>query len=819
MIKKTLIILTACCLIASVSRGDIWEDFAKYEYGAASDAGKKVEELLRETPVDEYGALEEKLLAVVSSPDATQTTRALACRFLQQVGTKKAIPAVAALLADKTLAHYARLVLERLRCDEADAALRDALATAPDNATIGILGSLGERGDRKAIAAAKTLAESSKTAVAAAAIRALGAIGGTDAAKALSALKTPDELVPARMQAMVACAGSFTGDEAAALCEQVLAGSYSPCKIAALRALAEADAAKAIPLISTAITGDDAMLRAGALGIVAGTEGEELTKAMIGLLDDLSGDRKVGLISALGSRGDTAAMDALTALVKGGDEAVRDAAVKAMSKMGDAGTVPVLLGLADSPDVGASVARAITGMSGDGIDAALIDALGQDALRAPAIKALAARGCTTAVPALLKLVQADDPAVRKEAWAGIATLGSGKDIEPIMKAVVEIDDESELPPAEAAIKKVASRADDTAACFEVIAGYYDRAKDATKGAILALGSISGDPSALAMERKALKSGNDELAGKALRALAAWPNGSAAEDLLAVAKSADTDTDRIVALRGYIRLAGLDSAGLSGEKRTAMFKTALQLATRDEEKKQIVSGLQNAVTAEALAMLDELMDNPALAAEAELSAANLAWNIRTSNPEAATAMAKKLKKSKNKTVAKTADKTLADLAKTKAYVRAWMISPIYDKGGDKALFKKKLPPETGGKDVTWKLLKKGIGQETIDLIKAAGNKSNCCVYLKTTLVAPKKQETRLEMGSDDAIKAWLNGKLVHENFQSRGCTPGQDKVTVTLNEGENSLMLKIVQGSGDWAASCRIRDKDGMPVDGLTVKPQ
>jgi len=819
MRNKTAIALIVCGLVTGVLFGDVWEDLAKYEYGDESKAGEQVEKLLQETPVKEYGGVEKKLMAVVASKEATQAGKAIACRMLQQVGTQQCIPAVSGLLGDKVLSHYARLVLERLKCAPANKAMRDALDGAPDKVKVGLLGSLGECRDSETVAPAAKLAKSSDPALAAAAIQALGKIGGKQAAQSLSSLRPDRKLLAVHMQAMVTCAGSLAGDEAAALCEVVLAGTYSPCRIAALRALASADASKASPLIAKAVASDDPMLCKGALGIVAGTKGKALTRAMLALLGDLPPARKAGLILALGSRGDTSALASLTELIRSDQPAVRDAAVKAVSKLGDAAAVTALLRLADSPALGASVVEAIARMTGDDIDGALAAALKDGKLRSVAIKASIARGSTAAVGPLLQLVKADDAATRKEAWAGLASLAGGGDMDGIMKAVIEIKDEGELPDATQAIRKVAARAEDKSKCFEVIAGYFDKATDATKGVILALAAVSGDSHALEMERKALASANKDLYGQALRALAAWPNESAAPDLLKLAKSGAGEVDRILALRGYIRIAGLETAKLSGAKRAEMFKTAMGLAERGEEKRQIVSGLQNAISIEALNMLKKQMDDPALRAEAQMSAATLIWHLRTSHPAEVTAMAAELMKSKNKTVVDKASKTVGDLNKGKAYVRAWLMSDVYTGASGGAVHKKAFGPETGDKDVKWSNLKKGIGSEVIDLDKALKLTDRCCVYAKTTLISPSEKPVRLELGSDDGIKAWLNGKLVHDLWAKRGCKPGQDVVKVTLKKGENLLMLKIVNESGHWAFSCRLRQENGMPVEGLQVRPR
>jgi hypothetical protein len=92
-----------------------------------------------------------------------------------------------------------------------------------------------------------------------------------------------------------------------------------------------------------------------------------------------------------------------------------------------------------------------------------------------------------------------------------------------------------------------------------------------------------------------------------------------------------------------------------------------------------------------------------------------------------------------------------------------------------------------------------------------------VYLKTAVESAEEQEVLLEMGSDDGVKAWLNGEEIHANNAGRGVTPGEDKVKTKLKAGENVLLLKITQGGGGWGACARFRKPDGSQIEGLVVK--
>ncbi|MHC4693974.1 MAG: hypothetical protein ACYS67_14630, partial [Planctomycetota bacterium] len=69
----------------------------------------------------------------------------------------------------------------------------------------------------------------------------------------------------------------------------------------------------------------------------------------------------------------------------------------------------------------------------------------------------------------------------------------------------------------------------------------------------------------------------------------------------------------------------------------------------------------------------------------------------------------------------------------------------------------------------------------------------------------EEETKgvLGIGSDDSVKVWLNGKLVHKNLVVRGVIPDNDRVPVTFKKGENHLVIKILNTGGPWGFACRL----------------
>jgi hypothetical protein len=45
--------------------------------------------------------------------------------------------------------------------------------------------------------------------------------------------------------------------------------------------------------------------------------------------------------------------------------------------------------------------------------------------------------------------------------------------------------------------------------------------------------------------------------------------------------------------------------------------------------------------------------------------------------------------------------------------------------------------------------------------------------------------------------WLNGQQIHAKDATRPCRPGDDKVDVTLKQGMNRVLVKVVQRGGQF----------------------
>ena len=83
--------------------------------------------------------------------------------------------------------------------------------------------------------------------------------------------------------------------------------------------------------------------------------------------------------------------------------------------------------------------------------------------------------------------------------------------------------------------------------------------------------------------------------------------------------------------------------------------------------------------------------------------------------------------------------------------------------------------------------------------AKGDINDHSSYALITLESATVQSgVTMKVGSDDAIKVWLNGEVVHNRPVDRGANDFQDNFTVDLEKGDNLLLVKVSERDGSWS---------------------
>jgi len=99
-------------------------------------------------------------------------------------------------------------------------------------------------------------------------------------------------------------------------------------------------------------------------------------------------------------------------------------------------------------------------------------------------------------------------------------------------------------------------------------------------------------------------------------------------------------------------------------------------------------------------------------------------------------------------------------------------------------------------------------------KHPGNPEDVCAYALTYPVVPSVTDALLEVsGSSDAMQIWLNGVSLSLVSQRFGSHPSRRKVT--LQGGQNELLVRTCEENGPWFFSMRLSDMLGGDLNDLS----
>jgi len=615
---------------APANLDEAFKNVATYEFGQSRESLSVVYDAIRDSQSspDARKDLIARLIAVVESPAATLAGKDFACRNLSAVAGEEVIPAVAKLLGAADTANMARYVLERVPGKAACDALLAALPKAEPAVQVGIINSLGVRKCAAATAPLAKLAAGSDSPVAAAAMVSLAKIATPEAVKALAGLKSaPDALKAVWADAYLLAADKLLAagnkDQAAAIyAEMDAAGQPDRVRVAAFRGRVMSAGDAGVPLVVEALTSGNAQLQAAATGFVRCPKMTGATEAFAAVLPKLDAAGQALLLAALGDRGDGAALPGVAALAKSEDAAVRAAAYAAMGKVGNASCVPALAQVAagSAKDEAAAARTALESLRGDDVDGAIVAELTkvEPPVRAELAKSLAARSANSAVPALIESAKDADEKVREESFKALGALAAPADLPVLVDMLVKVEGAGARREAEKAVVSVAKNIADAGQRSAALLAVLPSVKDpVARGSFYTVMAQNGDPNGLEPVRTAAAKAKDQEMDAAVRALAAWPDPIAVDDLMKLTAASKNDVHRSLMMRGMLKLLEMPS-DRAKEKTTAYYTAAMEVAKSVDEKKMVLSALPNAKDLGVLGLAAGCVDNPDLQQEAKLA---------------------------------------------------------------------------------------------------------------------------------------------------------------------------------------------------------
>ncbi|HPM83968.1 MAG TPA: HEAT repeat domain-containing protein [Candidatus Anammoximicrobium sp.] len=634
-----------------------------YDYGQSDKALRAIELQVVRSAADAAGKAQvaERLAAVLADPKLTQAAKVFICQQLLTIGTESQVPLLAKMLDDPQTAEIARYTLDAIGGEASLAALRGALSRLKGPPRIGVVNSLGLRRDVRSVGALSDLLAQADPELAAAAAEALGKIATAEAAAALQKAAVAPQAEIRLHNARLQCAERLTaaGDAATAtrIYEAIWASDLpSARRLGGLVGLAKAAPEQAVPLVLSSLAAEDPLLRASAMQLAGRLPGQAMTAALVARLPQMEPEGRTLLLGVLAQRGDRGSAAAVVQQTEDENEAVRAAAVAALATLGDAAHLKRLVELAASGGgaVQAAAQSALARMTGADVEPALLKMAGggDTASRAAVFRVLASRGAAAAAPVLLQAAAEPDAELRRAAFEALAAVTGPESYGPLVALLVSTATPGDTQAAERAVLEAGTRLATAQERLAPVLAALDKASDQGKPSLVrVLGGIGG-VEALTAVRGQLAGSDETIRDAAVRALANWTDAAAASDLLTLAQTAESVAHRVLAMRGYLRLAGevKDAAA-----RLKMLEGIRPVATNQQSKRMLLATLAEAADPGALQVAAQFLGDAEVQAEAEVAVLKIARAlVRVDPPGVRAAMRKVIDTTKDQQVAAVAE---------------------------------------------------------------------------------------------------------------------------------------------------------------------
>jgi len=576
---------------------DPFANLAQLEFGSSRLSQATIEDRIRHAAPEQYASIEDRLLEILTDPESTYEAKQFVCRMLRRIGSERSVRYLFRLLFDEQLTDDARFALQGNPSPQVDSLLRLSLGRLSSPARIGVIGTIGQRGDHDAVSDLVGFVDPADAALTEAIVVALGEIGSAEALEALVALDLPTNMQPLRYDALLRCADRLAedGDQRRAL------GVYrrmtadilpTPVRVAAWHGLVRMQQARAVRFFVAMLQDDEIEIqRAGARYMVEMADVVDLMP-VAGRLGSFSESAQALAISALASADVGGATPIVTGLVDSDAEPVRTAAIRALGALGDASHVPLLATIAVEQEDSLAARESLVLLWGEGVDEGIISAASEygNEARAMFIDILADRYTVAAVPTFLTYAEDPNESVRAASIGALSRLAE----DHRLPELIELMARSET-------------ADDRLALEDAIVTVGERMQDRERG----LG--------LLLEAHDNGSGPNRISF--LRILGNWPDASPMDTLLGLAGSATVEGERAAAIAGVLTLMNLPHERASAEDEQ-LFESLFDVAGSNNELELVLDGLAGRDDVWIFAMVEPLLTDPNLGEKAAVIRADL-----------------------------------------------------------------------------------------------------------------------------------------------------------------------------------------------------
>lgn len=485
--------------------------------------------------------------------DATVDAKQFICSKLVEIGTKKSVPVLVELLNHPKLCDSARFALEKIPDKDASVALRTALSNATDyKVKIGLITSLGLRGDTEAVPLIAEYLTSEDDALAISAGSALAEIGTKDSLNALwnAREKVKDSLKLKFTKFALACAQKVLkekrADEAIKVVKSISEDDNLPIevKVASLRTLLEFSEKDGLRGLIQSLNSNNSELVRMAVGMCPLVKKDSSLADIYYALEDASPEIQIQAIEVLTSAGRKDALKYIKNALDSDNGDVRKAGIRAIGMLGGREEVRLLLSLAVQEGEEAELAKeSLAKLKGEDVGEVMLQELKKEQV-SPEVKRLliplvSMRRVPGSEEIILKFASDADVECRVSALTSLVENPKVEMFEPVLNLVPNATDEQEKKLIEDLLVKILEmRRDESDKYVSQISNVFERdiILDA-KSLLLRVLARSGAPAGWEKIKSLIvPQQSPELANAVFASIKEWPGEEPIQFLLEFAQS-------------------------------------------------------------------------------------------------------------------------------------------------------------------------------------------------------------------------------------------------------------------------------------------
>jgi hypothetical protein len=248
----------------------------------------------------------------------------------------------------------------------------------------------------------------------------------------------------------------------------------------------------------------------------------------------------------------------------------------------------------------------------------------EPAVKVELIRSIAQRRIKSGATTLLTTVQDSDSKVRIESWKALRDIND-RNLPELIRLMSNAQSDTERREAERTVAAVANTFAKSERAIPLLKqlGLTDGVEAACS--LLRVLGKTGGQGGLEMLRGTLNEDDPEFVDAAIRGLAEWPDDEPMDDLLKIAQTSDSEVHRVLALRGYVRMIGLDD-DRDAQETVKLYRQAMNVASDASAKKMVLSGLADVKSVAAMNFVADYLEDDELGAEATSAVTKIALGL-------------------------------------------------------------------------------------------------------------------------------------------------------------------------------------------------